>query len=138
MVHKNYDSELFVQEALVDVSFIPDEQQDFSEVLTIWSGYFNFIMSLIPLNDEGMWEGLTLHYHVDMPWREKLDEPWEIDNLELTLKQLQYAQKQIRDMEQTSSSGWDIPLVSDICADICEIIKKAANGQGKAFITYYY
>lgn len=152
MVHKDYDrmkNQPFplCYECSIDVSFLPDGQQDFSEVVSMWEGDFHFIMNLIPinneelwdeliLNDEGMWDGMALHHYVDRPWEEQEDEPWEIDKLELTLKQLQYVQKLLHNMEPTPDYH-DIPLLSNICDDICEIVKKAANGHGKAFITYY-
>lgn len=137
MMRKDYSSNTLVYEQFIDISFMPNGQHDYTEVVTMWRGDFSFIVDLIPLNDEGMYVGLAFHYQVDRPWEANEEEPWEIDSLELTLEQLLYVKKRIHEMKQASYSEWDMTLVGDICDDICEIVKKAESGQGKAFITYY-
>jgi len=59
----------------------------------MWVGDFDFIMDLIPLNEEGMYVALATHYQVDIPWNNEDETPWEIDDLEITLSQLLYAKK---------------------------------------------
>ena len=140
MVRKDYGSDflnVLPYEQLVDISFMPNGQHEYTEVVTMWSGDFNFIMNLIPLNDEGMFVGLACHYQVDRPWEENEDEPWEIDSLELTLEQLLYVKKRLSEMKPTDYPVWDKKVLGDICDDMCEIVRKAARGEGKAFITYY-
>ena len=140
MIRKDYSSELYnylSYEQLIDISFMPNGQREYTEVVTMWSGHFRFIMNLIPLNDEGMFVGLACHYQVDWPWEKNEGEPWEIDSLELTLEQLLYVKKRLSEMKPTDYPVWDKKELGDICDDMCEIVRKAARGEGKAFITYY-
>ena len=143
MIRKDYGSDILnvlPYEQLIDISFMPNGQHEYTEVVTMWEGDFSFIVDLIPLNDEGMFVGLACHYQVDRPWEEKEDEPWEIDCLELTLEQLLYAKKRLSEMKPTDYPEWnkkELGDICDICDDMCEIVRKAARGEGKAFITYY-
>ena len=98
----------------------------------MWIGDFETIMNLIPLNDEGMYVAFGFHYQVDTPWEEREGEPWEVDELELSLNQLLGVKHLLHEKSE------DGILLFNICSDICEIFQKACNKQGKVFIKYYY
>ena len=134
MKHKDYSRKAILYEAFIDVMFLPNEQQEYSDIITMWVGDFEAIMDLISLNNEGMYVALALHYQVDAPWEEREDEPWEADELELSLNQLLCVKNMLHEKEENA----DKVLLCDICNDICEIFQKAVNGQGSAFIKYYY
>lgn len=114
--------------------FQPNEKRDDSEIITMWIGDFVAIMDLIPLNAEGMYAALAFHYQVDTPWEEREAEPWEVDELELSLNQLLGVKNLLHEKEKSE----DGMLLFNICNDICEILQKAADKQGRAFIRYYY
>ena len=134
MNHRDYSRKTLLYEAFIDIMFLPNEMQDHSDIITMWAGDFESIMDLIPLNDEGMFVALAFHYQVDAPWEDREDEPWEVDELELSLKQLLYVKSVLYEKEENE----DKVLLCDICNDMCEIFQKAVNGQGRAFIKYYY
>lgn len=134
MQHKDYSRKEILYEAFIDIMFLPNEKQEYSEIVTMWIGDFEAIMDLIPLNDEGMFDALAFHYQVDTPWEEREDEPWEVDELELSLTQLLDAKHLLYEKGKIE----DQLTLFNICSDICEIIQKAQNKQGKAFIKYYY
>ena len=134
MKRQDYSRRGIMYEAFIDIMFLPDEEQEYSDIITMWVGDFETIMDLIPLNGEGMFAALAFHSQVDAPWEEKEEEPWEADELELSLNQLLYVKDVLREKEENE----DRALLCNICNDICEIFQKAANGEGRAFIKYYY
>ena len=131
---QDYSRRGIMYEAFIDIMFLPNEKQEYSDIITMWVGDFEAIMDLVPLNEEGMFAALAFHYQVDAPWEEKEDEPWEMDEPGLSLSQLLYVKNVLCEKEENE----DRALLYSICNDICEIFQKAANGQGRAFIKYYY
>lgn len=121
-------------EAFIDIAFLPNEKQEYSDIITMWAGDFEAIMDLIPLDSEGMYVALAFHYQVDAPWEAREDVPWELDELELSLNQLLYVNKKLCEMENDESKV----LLCHICDDICDILRKAKNEEGRVFIKYYY
>ena len=100
-------------------------------VIKMWGGYFNEICRSIPLNEDEMYVGLAYHYHVDTPWQEQEDEPWEIDNLKLWLHQIKQAENILKRQAQDDTE-------LQICKDICIVLEKAIQQKRKVFIIYHF
>lgn len=135
MNHKDYSRKGISYEAFIDIMFQFDGEEEYSDIITMWTGDFDSIMNLIPLNNEGMYVALAFHYQVDTPWEVSDDEPWEVDEIELSLKQLIDLRGILHENENKKSTSL---MLCHICDDMCEIFQKANNGQGKVFIKYYY
>ena len=135
MNHKDYSRKGILYEAFIDIMFQSNDEEECSDIITMWSGDFDSIMDLIPLNNEEMYVALAFHYQVDTPWEVRDDEPWEVDEIELSLKQL----IDVRSILQEKENSKNAPSVlCHICDDMCEMFQKANNKQGKVFIKYYY
>lgn len=134
MKYKDYSRKKILYEAHIDIMFLPNDKKEYSEIITMWIGDFEAIMDLVGLNEEGMYTALAFHYQVDTPWEDKEDEPWEVDELELSLNQLLDVKHLLYEKEKNEEEI----ILFNICSDICEIFQKAHGEQGKAFIKYYY
>lgn len=88
MKYKDYSRKKILYEAHIDIMFLPNDKKEYSEIITMWIGDFEAIMDLVGLNEEGMYTALAFHYQVDTPWEDKEDEPWEVNELGLSLNQL--------------------------------------------------
>ncbi|MBO9703486.1 MAG: hypothetical protein J7604_24980 [Sporocytophaga sp.] len=55
-------------------------------VLKLWIRFFDSIMNLIKPNDNGLWEGLLIHYHLHTGWYDMPE--WLCDNTYLFYNQL--------------------------------------------------
>lgn len=125
-------------EAFIDIAFLPNDSIEYSDIISIWIGDFHSIMNLLPLNSEEMYVALACHFQVDVPWEDKEDEYWEVDEITESLIQLQYVKNiLLKRREKIDSNEEDIKLY-EICTDICELFEKANKGEGKVFIKYYY
>lgn len=104
MNHKDYSIPYrYFQEAFIDISFKENKATIFSDVISMWGYDFNFIMEKIPLNEDGMYVGLVCHYHVDEPWVDCEDEPWEVDELEVSLSQLEFVRELFQKQDNEES-----------------------------------
>lgn len=137
MKHKNYSRKGLIYEASIDVLFLPNDSQEYSELITMWIGDFETIMDLVPLNEDDMYVALAYHYQVDTPWEELEDKLWEVDELVTSFRQLVYA-KNILSNQYKKDDNSDNKKIYEICVDMCDVFEKAKLGEGKVFIKYYY
>lgn len=75
-------------------------------ILKLWIAYFDTIVNLIKPNENGHWEGVTLHYNLLSGWHD--GKPWECDDVALFLQQIE----SIYDSELKSSEPETIEKVS--------------------------
>jgi uncharacterized protein (DUF2267 family) len=99
-------------------------------ILKLWIAYFNTIIELIDPNDKGHFEGVTLHYQLVTGWH---DEPWECDDIELFLKQLE----SIEENKLNESPPESIERVSlDVLRKLKSILENAIHSKDKIVIEY--
>lgn len=138
MNYKDYSRTPVFYEAFIDIAFLPDGSDNYSDLITMWIGDFQTLMDLVPLNDEGMYVGLACHYQVDTPWEECEEEPWKVDNIELSLSQLLNVKNLLLEKSSFSKPSDDNIRLIQICNDICIVFEKAKLKCGTAYIKYYY
>ena len=139
----NNPSYLFF-EACIDVALLPKYQDEYSDLITMSIGDFDSILMQVPVNEDGMFVALACHYHVDTPWEECNEEPWEVDELELSLSQLLYVKESFKnnkvksDYLDANTNTVVNEKLSQICEDMCFIFSEAIKTGGKVYIRYYY
>ncbi|WP_321388357.1 hypothetical protein [uncultured Enterococcus sp.] len=124
-------------EAFIDIVLKHEKGTD-EEISKISMWYYDFvsIITKIPLNSEGMYDGLAYHYHVDEPWKECEDELWAVDEVELSLLQLMKSKENLK--SDTGQTEEDQTTLIRICNDMIGLFKESNEGDGKVYIKYYY
>jgi hypothetical protein len=120
MYFKDY-SEPYVelQDAGIEIVLQDVNSNEIEDKIIIWEADFDYILSKIPLNEDGEYVALAYHKNVDMPWYEMEPNYWAMDCLNKSLEQLNDVEVMIEDN-----------VVRDICKDICRIVEKAiVNGK---------
>lgn len=114
-------------EAFVEIILQEKDSKDILKKIEMWIGDFDSILDEIPLNQDGMYVGLAYHQQIDMPWWKLEPNPWKMDDLEVSLTQLQYVNGILTEEN-----------LLPICEDMCDILNKAINGNHKVFVKYFY
>lgn len=68
-----------------EIQFIYRRGND-NEIIIMWEGYFDQIMRLMLLDEQG-WTGLAYYYNMYTGWYE--ESPWAIEDLHMALKQFE-------------------------------------------------
>lgn len=114
-------------EAFIEIILQEKDSQDILKKIEMWAGDFDSILDEIPLNEDGMYVGLAYHQNIDFPWKELSPDPWEMDDLDISLSQMLYVK-----------SNLDDDSLQPICEDICDILDKAVNSNNRVFVRYFY
>lgn len=70
-----------------DYNFIfKDKDDTILKRIIVWEGYIDALLSKLPPNSKGEWEGVLLCYHLHTGWYE--NNYWEIKDIPLLLSQL--------------------------------------------------
>jgi hypothetical protein len=120
MYFKDY-SEPYVelQEANIEIVLQDVNSNEIEDKIIIWEADFDYILSKIPLNEDGEYVALAYHKNIDIPWYEMEPNYWAMDYLNKSLEQLNDVEEMIEDND-----------IRDICKDICRIVEKAiVNGK---------
>ena len=102
-----------------EIKFIYRKGDD-SQILVMWEGYFDQIMRLISPDESG-WTGLAYYYNMYMGWYK--ESPWEIEDLQMALKQFESINSQKLCSE-----------AKEILASICNMINEAIINNYEVFI----
>ena len=139
---KNYNSPSIYDEAYIDVALLPNNQDEYSDLITMGIFDFEYIVEEIPVNKDGMFVALACHYHVDAPWEECGEEPWEVDEIETSLSQLLYVKQLFLNNKSKNpyleTNAKKCKFLLQICEDMCFIFSEAIKTGGKVHIRYYY
>ena len=102
-----------------EILFICRKGND-SEIFVMWEGYFDHIMrSMLP--DKGGWTGLVYYYNMDLGWYE--ESPWEIEDLQMALKQFE-----LIDSQNLCCEAKEILMV------LCDMLREAVSEKFQVFI----
>lgn len=138
MTYKDYSKPYkALGEAFIDIVLKHEKSID-EEINKISMWYYDFvsIIAKIPLNPEGMHDGLAYHYHVDEPWKECEDELWEVDEVKNSLSQLLEAKEKL-EMDKIQNEE-DFTTLIKICNDMVELFEESNEEGGELYIKYYY
>ena len=120
MYFKDY-SEPYVelQEANIEIVLQDLNLNKIEDKIIIWEGDFDYILSRIPLNEDGEFVALAYHNNIDFPWEEMEPDYWVMDCLNQSLEQLNEVENKIENS-----------YIRTICKDISRIVEKAIiNGK---------
>ncbi len=84
-----------------------------TEIIIIWEGYFDEIMRLVTVEENG-WTGLAYHYNMCSGWYEET--PWVIENLHVVLEQFEKI-----DSKMLSRGAGEVLKI------ICNMLKEALD-----------
>lgn len=96
-----------------EIQFIFKEGDDI-ETLIIWEGYFDQIMRLMTCDKQG-WTGLAYCYNMCTGWYE--ESPWQIEDLQMALKQF-------GEVDGTALCDEAVDILTLICNRFSEAINK--------------
>ena len=115
MYFKDY-SEPYVelQDADIEIVLQDSNSNEVEDKIIIWEADFDYILSRIPLNDDGEYVALAYHHNIDIPWYEMEPNYWVMDCLNESLKQLNDIEDKIEDGD-----------IRTICKDFSRIVEKA-------------
>jgi hypothetical protein len=100
-------------------------------VLKLWDAYFNAIIRSIEPNDKGLWEGVTLEYHLHTGWYD--NGSWSCDDVDLFLKQLE----SIDENKLKKSKPESIERESyAVLVNLKSMLKETVDSNGKIIIEY--
>ena len=99
-------------------------------LLRIWVAYFDKIISLIPPNGNGCWEGISLHYHSVTGF---YDTSWECQDIILFRQQLESIDEELLKKGDAES----IEKVSfEVLSILKSMLKDTIDSDGKIMIEY--
>lgn len=105
-----------------EICFVHENGAD-REILIIWEGYFDQIMSSIEPAEHG-WVGLAYHYNMCSGWYE--EGAWVIDDMDLALEQLEAIDANLHGLNQHCA---------EILLLLCNMLKLAVANHQRIIIT---
>lgn len=96
------------------------ENENVIERLHLWEGYFDDILSLIPMSEKG-WEGLAEYYQLALDFD---DEHWKVPSCRKALAQLTAIDR----------NRMKYPRRSDCYDAVVELFKRAVDGKLQVYI----
>lgn len=115
-----------LQDANIEIELMDMESNEIEGKIIIWEGDFDYILSQIPLNNNGEYSALAYHHNIDFPWYCVEPEYWSMDCLEESLEQIRYVKDRIED-----------GFRKEICEDILKIIYQAIDRGNAVLIRRY-
>jgi len=104
-----------------EIQFIEELGMNEKKIISIWSGYFDDVMSIVKPTDVG-WEGIALHYHLSTGWYEA--SPWQLIDIEGTLEQFQQLDEKMLAFEKSEY----------LLQEICDLLQEAIDNKHEIWI----
>jgi len=104
-----------------EIQFIEELGMNEKKIISIWSGYFDDVMSIVKPTDVG-WEGIALYYHLSTGWYEA--SPWQLIDIEGTLEQFQQLDEKMLAFEKSEY----------LLQEICDLLQEAIDNKHEIWI----